>query len=910
MPARPGIIMAPQPDGTDVAVTLHGDEHSNWVSTPDGYLLARDAAGFLSFARTEGERTLPSDLRYNGPASVATAARAGFVKGTRPVATKASKAAKAAEYATQIEGTFPSKGQHKLLMLLINYADTQPSYSTEDFNRYMNGVNFGGIGSFRDYYLENSYGQLDITSTVTRWITLPRDKSAYGSDGAQTMIMEALALIDNEIDLRDFDNDGDGILDGLAVIHQGTGQEATGNPNEIWSHSGAIYGVEYDGIQIRRYTIQPELLDKGMSTIGVMCHEFGHNLGAPDLYDTDYGNSGGEYPGTGTWDLMGSGAWNGLSHDGTRPAGTNMWQKIQLGWVTPTLLTADTAVRGMEGATFEPVAYRFDTTVPGEYFILENRQQEGNFDMTVPYHGLLIYHVNEEHISRTLETNDLNTTYPQAIYTVCAGAGTEPAASPYTYGMVSSNIAPFPGARNVTLFADSSLPSTKSVSGRYSYKGLTGITENADGTIDFDFICYDTPAGPVNLTATAQCGAIELSWEAPAGETPVCYNVFRNNVLMGTVDRPGYHDTAPANATSLTYAVDAEYASGLISPYVATTITIPPNFITQLQDTPAEGSVTLDWNLSTRLTRLNGDINDFVVDDHTAKSIEVAHRYRAEDLAIYRGYKIRKVAFLPVQSQRVVSCRITVYEGDPVTGELTVASQRNVSEFGIGTWNELQLTRQVEITGDKDLLIAIRYESNNGTVQLLTDRGPALDGYGNCVRINDGEWTTDAAADGNHFLYATLVEPQTATDTSEPDIAPVDDSAADTAVPVGFNVYRDGERLGAVCGRTYVDNNVPGGRHTYMVTNLFKGYNESVGAEISVDVAAGLADIAADTESGIYVAGASIVVTDCRGQAVIADIAGRTVETLYGTGTAVSSALPAGIYLVSTPGRTAKVAVH
>ena len=51
MPARPGIIMAPQPDGTDVAVTLHGDEHSNWVSTPDGYLLARDAAGFLSFAR-------------------------------------------------------------------------------------------------------------------------------------------------------------------------------------------------------------------------------------------------------------------------------------------------------------------------------------------------------------------------------------------------------------------------------------------------------------------------------------------------------------------------------------------------------------------------------------------------------------------------------------------------------------------------------------------------------------------------------------------------------------------------------------------------------------------------------------------------------------------------------------------
>ena len=114
------------------------------------------------------------------------------------------------------------------------------------------------------------------------------------------------------------------MLDGLAVIHQGAGQEATGNTSDIWSHSGTIYGKRIGGLEIRRYTIQPEQFGTGgpMSDIGVMAHEFGHNLGAPDFYDTDYSNSGGEYCGTGVWDLMAGGAWNGFGSpsSGDRPA--------------------------------------------------------------------------------------------------------------------------------------------------------------------------------------------------------------------------------------------------------------------------------------------------------------------------------------------------------------------------------------------------------------------------------------------------------------------------------------------------------------------------------------------------------------------------------------------------------------
>ncbi|MDE5634028.1 MAG: M6 family metalloprotease domain-containing protein, partial [Muribaculaceae bacterium] len=271
MPAYPGLVRTTQPDGSAIEIVQRGDENFHWAETADGRLMMRDSEGFW---------------REANPAAVETRARQ----------TKASTPP-----LTQIDGTFPATGKRRLLMLLLNYSDTRPVYSQAHFDSYMNSEGFNGVGSFRDFYLQNSYGALDITTTVTRWVTLSRPKSAYGADGAVTMIAEALSMLEGEIDLTQFDNDGDGILDGLAVIHQGAGQEASGDASDIWSHSATIYNMEFGGVQVRRYTIQPEILAStgGMSTIGVMCHEFGHNLGAPDFYDTDYSLSGGEYCGTG-----------------------------------------------------------------------------------------------------------------------------------------------------------------------------------------------------------------------------------------------------------------------------------------------------------------------------------------------------------------------------------------------------------------------------------------------------------------------------------------------------------------------------------------------------------------------------------------------------------------------------------
>ncbi|MFN2200056.1 MAG: immune inhibitor A domain-containing protein, partial [Caldilineaceae bacterium] len=141
----------------------------------------------------------------------------------------------------------------------------------------------------------------------------------------------------------------DGYIDTFQSIHAGEGNEAGGGALgdcAIWSHSWYVQltpigdggpfvdGVQnlYGGIQIGnsdfwvgKYTIQPE-----NGGVGVFTHEYGHDLGLPDLYDT----SGGEN-GTGFWTLMSSGSWIDTGQDtiGNAPSHMGAWEKFQLGWL-------------------------------------------------------------------------------------------------------------------------------------------------------------------------------------------------------------------------------------------------------------------------------------------------------------------------------------------------------------------------------------------------------------------------------------------------------------------------------------------------------------------------------------------------------------------------------------------------
>lgn len=915
VPAYPGFITATQPDGTEIQIKLHGDEQFNWASTADGYTLLRDKDNYWKFVKKTSDGYLAaSQLVYRNNSSIAL--NNGIEKGLwfsseqqnqlkqeslKPLSTSSD---------LQVEGTFPSKGKNKLLMLMLNYSDTEVTYTQEEFNALMNQEKYGNIGSFRDFYLENSYGELDITTTVTRWVTLPYDKAYYGSDRAIEMIYDGLSILDSELDLSEFDNDGDGILDGLAVIHQGAGQEYTGGANDIWSHSSIIYGMSFDGIQVRRYTIEPELLGTTgkMSTIGVICHEFGHNLGSPDFYDTDYSNSGGDYPGTGTWDLMASGAWNGNSGD--RPANINMWQKIQLGWVIPTVLSESQSVKSMPAAHNNAVAYRFDTTVPGEYFILENRQQAGEFDQTLPGHGLIVYHASDSRIKASVADNTINATYPQAMYIVCASAGSDPSSYVSSYGSVNSSSTPFPGTNNITVFNDASEPSARSISGRYSYKALNNISETTDGLINFEFSASGAPEAPINLKATAEKGNVTLTWDIPesAANSVMYYNVYRNEENIAFTQMNSYTDRSLNNESLITYYVDAVYTNGLVSPYAEVSIRIPVNKVVEITPNVTNSTVELSWNLDKNLTRMTDISASYTIGEYNVSSLDYVHRFRVDDLKAYKGYTIRYINFLPYQPQKDVSFTVRVWEADADGSNPTIISERAVKEFGTAIWTKYILTKPVTITGEKELWIGLYCKSNIGNIQILSDVGPVVENYGNWIKLEGEDWKADKTSSGNFFLYAPLSEPEAGDVASLTDCGIVDDVALDLFYHVGYAIYRDEQLLGWSSSRKFIDEAPLKGTHTYSISSLYKGENES--GSMPIEVTFGLDGIenVETLSNDVEINGNNISINGYDGYVIITDISGRLIyNNHYKSGSSIS--LNKGLYIVNYSNKTVKALI-
>ncbi len=914
VPAYPGAIDYLLPDGSSVKVMLRGDEHSHYILTTDGYTLLADQQGYLNFATQESDGSLKaSAIRFTG--SSLPARQAGITPGITDTSAKRKAGSN-----LQVDVSFPTKGERKLLMLLVNFSDTQTTYTKEDFEALMNAEGYKGGGSFRDFYLENSYGQLDVTTTVTDWIQLPYPKNYYGADGAQNLIRDALTMVSDQIDFTQFDNDGDGVLDGLAVIHQGGGQEYTGSGYDIWSHSSEIYGLSIGGVEIANYTIEPEVLGYTgkMSTIGVICHEFGHNLGAPDFYDTDY-STGGSYGGTGVWDIMGSGAWNG--DYGDQPTNVNMWQKIQYGWVTPTLLDATQEVRSLKPASTHPQAYRVETGIPGEYYILENRQQIGRFDISLPGSGLIVYHADESLISSTVAANTLNATYPQAMYTVCASAKSDPVAgSPDSYGSLTSAGAPFPGSYEVHEISDETLPSLRPRSGRDSYKAIKNITETSEGFIDFDFVQLDTPTAPTALSATAERGKIKLSWQFD--EVPDDFdhfNVYRNNTVIAETTDLSYTDSPEDASGTITYYVDAAYTSGSLSPFVSTEISLPANFaITPTAQIIEQGEDTYDvqlkWSAGTSLTRVKG-LDKIDIVNHNLKAIDYVHRFTADDLSIYNGYTIKRVGFLPYSGPKVLSFTLRVWQAEADGSNPRIISERKVSEFGTANWNDILLTTPVKIDTEAQaqLWLGVHCETTDEAIQIVSDMCGDGKGLGNWIKESDEEgWKADTKSEGNYLLRFTLSEPDI--DYSSPVEIPEGDINPDIDLeyPLGFRIYRDDECIGTSTTRTYFDRSAPAGTHTYSIASLYKGNNESVAASVEATVPGNSSVSAIATQSGLKVSnnGGLLHISGAQGTITVYSLHGLKVaqaETING---AADIALPGGFYILKSQDHSIKLLIQ
>ncbi len=297
------------------------------------------------------------------------------------------------------EATSTSTRTYRILTVLIDFSDKTASTPASFFDPLV--YNSTGV-SVRSYYLENSYGILDIVTvnlpSSLGWQRAPQNyswyvnnKNGFGSypQNSKKLTEDIVDAIDPVVNFADYDNDGDGDVDSLILVHAGPGAEFTGNSNDMWSHSWYISPRLKDGKYIRNYIVVPEYEKKlGNMHIGAFAHELGHAFGLLDLYDTDYSSKG-----IGKWSLMSYGCWNGLDNVGSSPAHLDAWSKEQAGFLTPELKTGTVLIPNAEMSSAG--VFKVLTNIScEEYFLVENRQKIG-FDSYLPGDGLLIWHIDE-----------------------------------------------------------------------------------------------------------------------------------------------------------------------------------------------------------------------------------------------------------------------------------------------------------------------------------------------------------------------------------------------------------------------------------------------------------------------------------------------------------------------------------
>jgi len=333
----------------------------------------------------------------------------------------------------QALGLSGTTGTKKIAVILINFttggfgvgANTTRDGATGLTSPDFLGTDLADIDTyftkFKEYYTEASYSQLTLnisfmgsngvqgTASGLTGYTADKSMSFYGSNVGSQFEPNSPGLIREAINKSGVTS---AQYDGVMVIHAGYGNESSsgatgGADGDIWSvvatFTVANGFTEGALLPAREARVTGGSVTGTLPSTGVYCHEFGHLLGLPDLYDTASGRT--KY--VGKWDIMDFGTWNG-SPAGGRPSHYSSWSKVQLGWVTPTKITTSSTVtiQPMSGSTKEGAVYRMD--VPGstkEYFLIEYRRLSG-FDDALPGAGTVIWHVDDA--VGSFAVNDVN----------------------------------------------------------------------------------------------------------------------------------------------------------------------------------------------------------------------------------------------------------------------------------------------------------------------------------------------------------------------------------------------------------------------------------------------------------------------------------------------------------------------
>lgn len=543
--AMPNPVTINQPDGTDLTIVGHGNMDENYTETVDGFTVIKNKEGVYEYASLKNVGSA-SELIASGIKAYnqnhAEFKQVFFPKHLRPVKTYADAPSNAniikendpnSPLQVTLSGSVPNKGKIRIPLLFVEYPDLRHKYTRNQLFDLMMKPNYNNKSSFRDFYLETSDGLFEIEFDTFGWYTSEEDYKYYGNSNSRNRVRELISQLTDSANadganFSNYDNDNDGFVDGVMVIHSGPGAEEGAQNDYIWSHRWSLtgsYSKIYDGVRTSSYAINPETRSNGtrMVGIGVMVHEFGHLLGLPDLYDTEEANPS---SGLGNWCLMAGGPWLDLERT---PAGMSAWCKYVLDWASPIDITED-GIYNLKPTTKSQQIYKLNTSNPSVYFLLENRQRH-SYDYYIPGHGLAIFRINEGYTQNTLGSNSVNADANNYGIKMIQADGDEDLEGNSNRG---DNGDIFPGAENVRAISDDTEPGFADGLTTLTGLSISGIKVLSDSSVEFAFGAF--PQALFNLP-TAVCLNEEVylvneskysskfEWEFPDGSVDTNRNL-------------------------------------------------------------------------------------------------------------------------------------------------------------------------------------------------------------------------------------------------------------------------------------------------------------------------------------------------------------------------------------------------
>ena len=394
-------IQVRQPDGKTLDLLASGDEYHNWLHDKDNFTIIQNPqTGWYCYAQRAGEGVEASPLVVGegDPRSLGLEPGINISEGLY-------KQQRRERFYRPVERDAPTTGTINNLVIYIRFSDeTEFGQQNSIYDGWFNT----SANSQKNYFLEASYNQLTVNTHfypvpsggyVVSWqdsqprayyqpynaSTNPSGYSNYDQRCSRefTLLQNAVNGVRSQIPSSlNIDSDGDGQVDNVVFIVRGA---ADGWNSLLWPHRWAIFDrnvyINNKRVYDFNFQLQDFLANRG---VGVICHEFFHTLGAPDLYHY----SGDGMSPAGPWDLMNS--------DQNPPQHMTAFMKWKYGdWIPSIPTLSEDGVYTLNPLTSSTgQCFRINSNNPDQYYVVEFRKKTGTYENSVPGSGLLVYRID------------------------------------------------------------------------------------------------------------------------------------------------------------------------------------------------------------------------------------------------------------------------------------------------------------------------------------------------------------------------------------------------------------------------------------------------------------------------------------------------------------------------------------